>query len=245
MNLSFMGGSLRSESQEHASRTRPRAGDVLRGSADEARFRSSRGTMRGPLLPIVNSDEAARRRSHADLGGAFTPLYQRLVELGVAGRIVGKIGPRGCSADFAVDEPGAFLRDLETSGHFCSDRPVGRMLHRGTISLRELRKARGPACGCRDQRPGAGPPRHILSVRRGRPRPRVPVFASARRGSCRDEAFDGPVSLPLLVTGSTAHRCCFPCAGPSSTILRVDSKQRSPPQRGWPRIPSRPGSPSM
>jgi len=77
--------------------------------------------MRGPLLPIVNSDEAARRRSHADLGGAFTPLYQRLVELGVAGRIVGKIGPRGCSADFAVDEPGAFLRDLETSGHFCSD----------------------------------------------------------------------------------------------------------------------------
>jgi len=206
--------------------------------------------MRGPLLPIVNSDEAGRNppsRFHADLGGAFTPLYQRLVELGVAGRIVeiGKIGPRGCSADFAVDEPGAFLRDLETSGHFCSDRPVGRMLHRGTISLRELRKARGPACGCRDQRPGAGPPRHILSVRRGRPRPRVPVFASARRGSCRDEAFDGPVSLPLLVTGSTAHRCCFPCAGPSSTILRVDSKQRSPPQRGWPRIPSRPGSPSM
>ena len=104
--------------------------------------------MTGDLLSTPTSDEANRKRPshfHADLGGAFTPLYQRLVEVGIAGRIVeiGKIGPRGCSADFAVDDPGAFLHDLQASGHFCSDRPVGRMLHKGTVSLRELRKARG------------------------------------------------------------------------------------------------------
>lgn len=79
--------------------------------------------------------------SYPDLGGAFTPLYRRLTELGVAGRIVGigKIGPRGRSADFAVDDPGQFLDALRSSERCCTDTRVGRILHPGKISVREDR----------------------------------------------------------------------------------------------------------
>jgi len=79
--------------------------------------------------------------SYADLGGAFTPLYRRLKELGVAGRIVaiGKIGPRGRSADFAVDDPDHFVRDLTSGERCCTDTRVGRILHPGKISVREDR----------------------------------------------------------------------------------------------------------
>lgn len=75
-----------------------------------------------------------------DLGGAFTPLYQRLRELKVASRIidVGRIGPRGRSADFMVDDRAAFLRDLQASGRFCTDTSRGRILHWRKISLREV-----------------------------------------------------------------------------------------------------------
>ena len=79
--------------------------------------------------------------SYPDLGGAFTPLYQRLRELGVASCIteIGKIGPRGRSADFAVDDPGRFLDAIRDTGRCCTDTPVGRILHPGKVSLREDR----------------------------------------------------------------------------------------------------------
>lgn len=79
--------------------------------------------------------------AYPDLGGAFTPLYQRLQEFGVASRIteIGKIGPRGRSADFAVEDPGQFLQAIRSTGRTCTDTPVGRILHPGKISLRENR----------------------------------------------------------------------------------------------------------
>jgi NRPS condensation-like uncharacterized protein len=78
---------------------------------------------------------------YPDLGGSFTPLYQRLLELGVASRITefGKIGPRGRSADFAVDDPEQFIKDVRNTGRCCTDTPLGRILHPGKISLRENR----------------------------------------------------------------------------------------------------------
>jgi hypothetical protein len=56
--------------------------------------------------------------SYPELGGAFTPLYQRSNELGVASRMVevGRIGPRGRSADFAVDDPDKFVSALRAAG---------------------------------------------------------------------------------------------------------------------------------
>src|SRR5712691_8927929 len=101
----------------------------------------------GPTVPDAarEGDRTMERASgsYPDLGGAFTPLYRRLQELGVASRIteIGKIGPRGRSADFSVDDPARFLRDVESSGRCCTDTPVGRILHPGKISLRENRTA--------------------------------------------------------------------------------------------------------
>lgn len=94
----------------------------------------------------MNPDDAPQQpqsRAYPDLGGAFTPLYQRLQELGVASRVVhvGKIGPRGRSADFVVDDATAFLDDLERTGRFCEDTAAGRILHRGKASWREDRNA--------------------------------------------------------------------------------------------------------
>lgn len=90
-------------------------------------------------IPLAKSSSPSR--AAADLGGAFTPLYQRLLELGVAARLVdiGKIGPRGRSADFEVDDPGQFIDALKGSGRCCTDTPVGRILHPGKISIREDR----------------------------------------------------------------------------------------------------------
>src|ERR1051326_565222 len=90
-------------------------------------------------IPLAKSSSPFRAAS--DLGGAFTPLSQRLQDLGVAARIVeiGKIGPRGRSADFAVDDPEAFINALKSSGRCCTHTPLGRILHRGKISIREDR----------------------------------------------------------------------------------------------------------
>jgi NRPS condensation-like uncharacterized protein len=90
----------------------------------------------------MSSEPAAPAGPYPDLGGAFTPLFQRLRELGVATRVVhmGKIGPRGRSADFVVDDPEQFVRELEATGRCCVDTPAGRILHHGRASLREDRR---------------------------------------------------------------------------------------------------------
>ncbi|HEY8201944.1 MAG TPA: hypothetical protein VII47_11380, partial [Actinomycetota bacterium] len=137
-----------------------------------SRLGSSSRDDRGPIT------QAARRASgpYPDLGGAFTPLYQRLVELGVATRIthMGKIGPRGRSADFLVDDPAGFLRDLEATGRFCVDTPVGRILHRGTTSLREDRETHSLHVALDDEG------RVLAHLDRY-----SPVASARRRGSCR------------------------------------------------------------
>jgi NRPS condensation-like uncharacterized protein len=127
----------------------------------------------------MQPDDVAQRApsgAYPDLGGAFTPLYQRLQELGVASRVVhvGKIGPRGRSADFFVDDATAFLADLERSGRFCEDTAAGRILHRGKASWREDCKARGL---------------HVAVDPDGRVLAHLdrysPVAAARRRGYCR------------------------------------------------------------
>ncbi|MEX2586681.1 MAG: hypothetical protein WD602_01630 [Actinomycetota bacterium] len=83
-------------------------------------------------------------RSYPDLGGTFTPLYRRLQELGLAKYVthVGKIGPRGRSADFFVEDRDSFIAVLKDAGQFCEDTPAGRILHRGKACWREDTKAR-------------------------------------------------------------------------------------------------------
>src|SRR5207249_708738 len=127
----------------------------------------------------MNSDDVPQRPpsgAYPDLGGTFTPLYQRLQELGVASRVVhvGKIGPRGRSADVVVDNAIAFLDDLERTGRFCEDTPPGRILHRGKASWREDRKAHSL---------------HVAVDPDGRVLAHLdrfsPVAAAKRRGFCR------------------------------------------------------------
>ncbi|MGH2689830.1 MAG: hypothetical protein ACRDKW_13650 [Actinomycetota bacterium] len=91
-----------------------------------------------------NDRPSQRSGAYAEFGGTFTPLFRRLEEMGLASRVVhmGKIGPRGRSADFVVDDARAFLADLEATGRFCRDTPAGRILHPGKASWREDRKAR-------------------------------------------------------------------------------------------------------
>jgi len=50
----------------------------------------------------------------------------------------GQIAPRSRGHHFTVDDPDALIRELEATGRFRRDTRMGRMFHRGKISLREV-----------------------------------------------------------------------------------------------------------
>jgi hypothetical protein len=72
-------------------------------------------------------------------------LYKRLRRIGLGAHVV-KVLPsrRGHGgAHFLVRDDQAFLDALVRSGQFAMDRAIGRVFHRGTISLRELSSKSG------------------------------------------------------------------------------------------------------
>ncbi len=82
-------------------------------------LRPARSSLRPPGSPDVSSRVA-------DLRLASTV------------RPEGQIAPRSRRQHFTVDDPGALVRELEASGRFRRDTRMGRLFHRGKISLREV-----------------------------------------------------------------------------------------------------------
>lgn len=81
------------------------------------------------------------RPARSSLSGHPTPhVTFRVAALGLQSpvRPEGQIAPRSRGHHFIVDDPDALVRELEATGRFRRDSRMGRLFHRGKISLREV-----------------------------------------------------------------------------------------------------------
>jgi hypothetical protein len=81
------------------------------------------------------------RPARSSLGGPPRPhVTSRVAALGLQSpvRLEGQIAPRSRGHHFVVEDPEALVRELEESGRFRRDSRMGRIFHRGRISLREV-----------------------------------------------------------------------------------------------------------
>lgn len=113
-----------------------------------------------PLLQLVGRAEVVNpdrqlRRVAAERGWAVrqvrpatrrpmppgaAPVPHRVAALGLASGLQAEGQParRGATHHFTTEDPAAFVQELEQSGRFRRDTRVGRLFHRGQVSLREV-----------------------------------------------------------------------------------------------------------
>ena len=86
--------------------------------------------------PVHDVRPATRRRPRPPVA----PVPHRVAELGLESPVAadGEPGRRGGTHHFTAEDPGALLRELESSGRFRRDTRLGSLFHRGKVSLREV-----------------------------------------------------------------------------------------------------------